>query len=55
MTEFSMELELKHDKKLAREDATTVVNNLQSKGFHLQLPRNTPIEEIMARIARRKS
>jgi len=52
VTEFSMELTLTGDKKLAREDVTTVMNNLQTKGFHLQLPRNTSIEKMMAQIAR---
>ncbi|MGD2053001.1 MAG: YcgL domain-containing protein [Gammaproteobacteria bacterium] len=49
--EFAMELELAADTKLACEDASTVMKNLQEKGFHLQLPKDTSIESIMARIA----
>ena len=52
ITEFSMELELSPDKKLAREDVATVMKNLEQKGFHLQLPRDTRIETIMTRIAK---
>jgi hypothetical protein len=55
IADFSMELELFGDKKLAREDVTTVIKNLETKGFHLQLPGNTSIEQIMTRIARGKS
>jgi uncharacterized protein YcgL (UPF0745 family) len=33
-----MELELHSDRTLAREDVTTVMANLQSQGFHLQMP-----------------
>ena len=51
ITEFSMELEITPDSNLAREDAPTVVRNLEEKGFHLQLPRNTPVESIMSNIA----
>ena len=55
ITEFSMELELTPDRKLAREDASTVLMNLEDKGFHLQLPRDSSIEAIMARIAKGKA
>lgn len=51
---FAMELELSAEKKLAREDPSVVMNNLQENSFHLQLPDNTPIEELMAKIARNK-
>ena len=51
ITEFSMELEITPDSKLAREDASTVVRNLEEKGFHLQLPGNTSVESIMSNIA----
>ena len=53
MTEFTMELELTPDRKLARENAATVRKNLSDKGFHLQLPGGESIEAIMARIATR--
>ncbi len=55
ITEFTMELTLSPDRKLAREDASTVMKNLNEKGFHLQLPGDTSIEAIMARIARGKT
>jgi len=29
-----------------------VIKNLQEKGFHLQLPKDTSIEAIMAKIAK---
>jgi uncharacterized protein YcgL (UPF0745 family) len=55
MTEFSMELELTTDTKLAREDVARVMNNLDEKGFHLQLPGDTPVEAIMARLAKTRA
>jgi len=55
ITEFAMELELTADKKLAREDASMVMKNLEAKGFHLQLPSSTSIEAIMTRIAKGRS
>ncbi len=54
-TEFAMELELDADRKLARENAATVMQNLSEQGFHLQLPDSTSIEELMAKIARETS
>ena len=51
---FAMELELSPDKKLAKEDPAKVMENLEENGFHLQLPDETPIEELMTRIARKK-
>lgn len=55
ITEFSMEIELTADTKLAREDAVTVLRHLDEKGFHLQLPGDTPVEAIMARLARSRT
>ncbi len=55
ITEFAMELELHAGKKLAREDPAVVMQNLEENGFHLQLPDNTPVEEIMAKISRQVS
>jgi len=52
ITEFAMELELTADRKLAREDASRVMKNLEARGFHLQLPSGTSIEAIMTRIAK---
>jgi uncharacterized protein YcgL (UPF0745 family) len=55
ITAFVMELELTPATKLARENTATVLENLQHKGFHLQLPKDTPVEAIMARIAKGSS
>ena len=55
LTEFAMELELGEDSKLAKEDPKQVLDNLEANGFHLQLPDDTPIEELMARLARQTS
>jgi hypothetical protein len=52
ITEFAMEIELTPATKLACEDASTVMKNLQAKGFHLQLPKDTSVETIMTRIAK---
>ena len=54
ITEFAMELELDADTLLARENASEVMKNLVDKGFHLQLPAETSVEEIMARLAKGK-
>ena len=54
ITELAMELELEADTQLARENAGNVMKNLADKGFHLQLPGETSIEEIMARLAKSK-
>jgi uncharacterized protein YcgL (UPF0745 family) len=35
---FVMQLELTAERKLARENSQTVINNLQQQGFHLQMP-----------------
>jgi len=35
---FVMEIELTPDRKLARENVETVIKNLKTKGFHLQIP-----------------
>lgn len=55
ITEFSMELEITAETRLAREDVSTVMRHLEEKGFHLQLPSNTPVESIMSDIARSKA
>jgi len=54
IVEFAMELELDPNKKLAKEDPELVIKNLQENSFHLQLPSETPIEELMAKIAGNK-
>jgi hypothetical protein len=35
---FVMELELSADRPLAREDVNTVMKNLKTQGFHVQMP-----------------
>ncbi|MCW8922921.1 MAG: YcgL domain-containing protein [Gammaproteobacteria bacterium] len=52
--EFAMELELSPDKKLAKEDPIKVMANLKENSFHLQLPDETPVEELMTKIAQKK-
>ena len=54
IVEFSMELEITPDTKLAREDTATVLSNLKEHGFHIQLPGDESIETIMAHIASAK-
>ena len=51
---FAMELKLSSDKKLAKENPVLVMKNLEENTFHLQLPDNTPIEELMSQIAQTK-
>jgi len=51
---FAMELDISPDRKLAKEDPVKVLENLKEHGFHLQLPDQTPIEELMAQIAANK-
>ncbi len=55
IVEFSMELEIKPDTKLARENTETVIGNLKEHGFHLQLAGNESVEAIMARISADKN
>lgn len=38
--EFSMILELQADRKLGQEDTQTVMDNLSTQGFHVQMPRD---------------
>ncbi len=38
---FVMELELSASRHLAREDVNKVMQNLQSQGYHVQMPPNT--------------
>ena len=51
IVEFSMEIEINEETKLARENTATVISNLKEHGFHLQLPGDESLEAIMARIA----
>lgn len=49
--DFAMSLELNRDTKLAKESPIKIMENLDSQGFHLQLPPQSSIEELMAKIA----
>ncbi len=49
--DFAMELELNAQRKLAKENTAEVIKNLQSQGFHIQMPSDTPIDDLLARIA----
>lgn len=42
---YVMEIELTPERKLARENVNTVIKNLETKGFHLQIP--PPIANII--------
>ena len=55
IVEFAMELEIKPDTKLARENTETVIGNLKEHGFHIQLAGNESVEAIMARISADKN
>ncbi|NOQ69117.1 MAG: YcgL domain-containing protein [Gammaproteobacteria bacterium] len=55
IVEFAMELEIKPDTKLARENTETVIGNLKEHGFHIQLAGNESVETIMARISADKN
>ncbi len=52
---FAMSLELDNNSNLAREDPLKVIENLNTQGFHLQMPSDTSVEELMARISLAKS
>jgi uncharacterized protein YcgL (UPF0745 family) len=52
-TSLAMELDITPETRLAREDAAIVLQNIEVKGFHLQLPSTETVETIMARIAKR--
>lgn len=52
---FAMSLELNNNSKLAKEDPLKVIENLNNQGFHLQMPSDTSVEELMARISLARS
>ena len=52
---FAMTLDLDSSTKLAKENPETILSNLESQGFHLQLPAETSVEEILARIAEKQN
>ncbi len=46
--EFSFELRLDENRQLAKEDPLEVINNLHSKGYHLQMADDLLIEQQLA-------
>ncbi len=52
LIKFSMELDLDSNKKLARENPLTVIDNLKKQGFHIQMPGNTPVDQLLENIAK---
>ncbi len=47
--ELTMTLDLQPERKLSQEDTRVVLENLETRGFHLQMPRD--IEHQLAAIA----
>jgi|TARA_B110000971_G_scaffold219886_1_gene262044 uncharacterized protein YcgL (UPF0745 family) len=45
--EFSFSFQLSAQKKLIKEDATTVLNNLKEQAYHLQLRKDVLIEQML--------
>jgi len=50
---FVMTLRLDKTTKLAKEDPTKVMANLQKQKFHLQLPPEISIETLMAKLSQK--
>ena len=50
---FAMALNLNKATKLAKEDPTKVMANLQKQKFHLQLPPETSIETLMSKLSQK--
>lgn len=48
--EFALEFELTPERKLGFENSAEVIANLESQGFHLQMPKDD-VEAILDRIA----
>lgn len=49
--DYAMCIEIDENSKLARENPENVIKNLKEKGFHLQLPSETSVEELMQKIS----
>ena len=49
--EFSFSFDLTEERRLAKEDASEVIENLESQGYHLQLQDDELVEEMLARKA----
>lgn len=46
--EFSFSFDLTEERKLAREDASEVMENLENQGYHLQLQDDILVEQMLA-------
>jgi hypothetical protein len=46
--EFSFSFDLTEERKLAREDAGAVLQNLEEQGYHLQLQDDLLVEQMLA-------
>ncbi|MDH5353765.1 MAG: YcgL domain-containing protein [Gammaproteobacteria bacterium] len=46
--EFSFSFNLTNDRKLAKEDTTEVLKNLEEQGYHLQLQNDVLVEQLLA-------
>lgn len=51
---FAMSIEIDDNSKLAKEDPKKVIHNLKNQGFHLQLPPETSVEELMQKISQQQ-
>jgi len=49
--EFSFSFELTRSRRLAREDAAEVLDNLENQGYHLQLQDDELVEQMLTRKA----
>lgn len=49
--EFSFSFDLTEGRELVKEDAAEVIENLESRGYHLQLQSDELVEELLARKA----
>jgi len=49
--DFAMELALSEQRKLIKEDKKEVIKNLQTQGFHIQMPSDILVDDLLARIA----
>ena len=49
--EFSFSFDLTEERELAKEDTAEVIENLETRGYHLQLQDDELIEEMLARKA----
>jgi len=52
LIEFTMELDLHDNKKLAKENPVTVMDNLKKQGFHIQMPSDVAIDQLLENIAK---